>query len=317
MKVLEIKNNLVKIAYDVTDSLALSGFLIIEDENSPYVGQIMNLNTDDETNAATAKLLFTFNKDGIVKNYDGSIPSIKATVTKLPSQELLDILPVKTVLKMGTLAQQNSSLNVDFSLLERDLVTCVENEANKNLLLKNFVIQLENSNKKTVIFDIDGLYDNQDKIIFGKDFKLPLNFQTIDFIYENDLDDVDAVSKAIIQDIFLEVQEYTKTVGNKFIPFDTFINVVDGQYRETEIPQLILLKNKLLKYKEENVFAQSIDDIESLKTTFSAGNTTVLDISVFNTKLQKEIVSHVYNIMSEIKNDFYSFVTLTDRKSVV
>ena len=31
MQVLEIKNNLVKIAYDVKDNLALSGFVIIED----------------------------------------------------------------------------------------------------------------------------------------------------------------------------------------------------------------------------------------------------------------------------------------------
>ena len=34
MKVLEIKNNLVKIAYDVKDNLALSSFVIIEDVNT-------------------------------------------------------------------------------------------------------------------------------------------------------------------------------------------------------------------------------------------------------------------------------------------
>lgn len=315
MKVLEIKNNLVKIAYDVKDNLVLSGFVIIEDENSPYVGQIMNLNADEETNAATVKLLFTFNSEGIVKNYDGSIPSVNAAVTNLPAKELLDIMPVKTPLKIGRLAQQKSSLKVDFSFLERDLVTCVETETNKNTLLKNFVLQLENKNKKTVIFDTDGLYDNDDKTVFGQDFKLPLNYQTIDFIYENDLEDVDAVSKAVIQDIFLEVQEYTKTVENGFIPFETFINVVDSQYRETEIPQLILLKNKLLKYKEENVFAQTLDEIESLKTALNAHDTVIIDVSVFNPKLQREIISHVYDVISKFNEEYYSFVTLTNSNS--
>ena len=56
MKVLEIKNNLVKIAYDVKDNLALSNFVIIEDTNTPYVAQVVNIKADSTTNFAIVKL---------------------------------------------------------------------------------------------------------------------------------------------------------------------------------------------------------------------------------------------------------------------
>lgn len=81
MKVLEIKNNLVKIAYDVKDNLALSNFVIIEDTNTPYVAQVVNIKADSTTNFAIVKLLFTFNEEGILKNYNGTIPSTKANVS--------------------------------------------------------------------------------------------------------------------------------------------------------------------------------------------------------------------------------------------
>ena len=130
MKILEIKNNLVKIGYDVSDNLALSEFLIIEDSNSPYVAQIMNVKTDALNNFVIAKLLFTFNEEGILKNYNGTIPSLKATVSKLPANELLDIIPVEEPLFLGNIAQQNIPLKVDKSILDNNLLICSDNLAN-------------------------------------------------------------------------------------------------------------------------------------------------------------------------------------------
>ena len=73
MKILEVKNNLVKISYDSEENLSLGGFLIIEDKSSPYVAQVVNLKSDNGLNFAVLKLLFTFNTEGILKNYDGTI----------------------------------------------------------------------------------------------------------------------------------------------------------------------------------------------------------------------------------------------------
>ena len=175
MQVLEIKNNLVKIAYDVNDNLALSSFVIIEDTNTPYVAQVVNVKADKLTNFAIVKLLFTFNEEGILKNYNGTIPSLKSTVSILPSKELLDIIPIENNLIMGELAQQNVTLNVDKTILDNNLLVCSDNVENTNILLKNITKQID---EKIVIFDTDGLFDAENKITFGKDFKLPLNYDT-------------------------------------------------------------------------------------------------------------------------------------------
>ncbi len=232
MKVLEIKNNLVKIAYDVKDNLSLSSFVIIEDVNTPYVAQVVNIKADVTSNYAIVKLLFTFNEEGILKNYNGTIPSLKAAVTVLPSNELLDIIPVEQPVIMGQLAQQEIQLKVDRTIFDNNLLVCSNNLENTSILLNNIIKQLK---EKIVIFDTDGQFEQENRIVFGKDFRLPLNYDTINFIYDNELDDVDATSKAIIQDIFIEVQEYTKTLPEGYLPFETFLNVVDQQYRETQI----------------------------------------------------------------------------------
>ena len=312
MQVLEIKNNLVKIAYDVNDNLALSSFVIIEDTNTPYVAQVVNVKADKLTNFAIVKLLFTFNEKGILKNYNGTIPSLKSTVSILPSKELLDIIPIENNLTMGELAQQNVTLNVDKTILDNNLLVCSDNVENTNILLKNITKQID---EKIVIFDTDGLFDAENKITFGKDFKLPLNYDTINFIYENELDDVDATSRAVIQDIFIEVQEYTKNLPEGYLPFETFINVVDQQYKETQIPQLVLLKNKLIKYRDLNAFAETLKDVLSLSIAIDKSKVTIIDISEMAPVLQKEIMSYTYGVMKGINETIYSFVKVDNANS--
>lgn len=312
MRVLEIKNNLVKIAYDAADNLALSSFVIIEDVNTPYVAQVMNIKADTVSNYAIVKLLFTFDQEGILKNYNGTIPSLKSTVTKLPSNELLDIIPIETPIKMGELAQQKVELKVDKTVFDNNLLICSNNAGNTNIILNNITKQI---NDKTVIFDTDGQFGSEEKLVFGTDFKLPLNYDTINFIYDNDLEDVDTTSKAIIQDIFLEVQEYTKTLPEGYLPFETFLNVVDQQYRETQITQLILLKNKLLKYKELNVFAETLKDVLDLSIAIEKSDRVVIDISNIPENLQKETISYIYKVMNNINATIYSFVKVNNTNS--
>lgn len=315
MRVLEIKNNLVKIEFNTEDNLSLSGFVIIEDKNTPYVAQVMNIKADAITNFAIVKLLFTFNDEGVLKNYNGTIPSTKAVVSVLPSKELLDIIPAENPLVLGNLAQQGVELNVDKSILDNNLLVCSNNSENTFLLIENITKQLD---KNAVIFDTDGLSDYDDKFVLGQNFKLPLNYDTINYIYDNDLEDVDATSKAIIQDIFLEVQEYIKTLPEGFLPFETFLNVVDQQYKETQITQLVLLKNKLLKYKELNVFAENLKDILSLSMSIERAKKTVIDISNAPEKLQREVIMYAYKVMNSIGDDIYAFAkasnSLTNKK---
>lgn len=309
MNVMEIKNNLVKVAFSAEDNLALGGFIIIEDENSPYVAQVMNLKSDTATNYAIVKLLFTFNEDGILKNYDGTIPSRKANVSKLPSSELLDIIPVEDAIVLGSLAQQGINLKVDKTILENNLLVCSNNQSNTATLINNITSQIS---EKSVIIDTDGLFDSERTVVLGKDFKLPLNYETINYIYENDLEDVDAISKAVIQDIFLELQNYIQTLPERYLPFDTFIDVIDAQYRQSEIPQLILLKNKLQKYKEMNIFGQDLKDILNLSIAIENAKDICIDLSDVEDNLQKEVIRYVYKILNGMNEQIYCFVKVSN-----
>lgn len=315
MKVLEIKNNLVKVVNETEEKLVLAGFVVIEDDKTPYVGQIVSLKADSGISYAIVKLLFTFDTEGIVKNYDGSIPKLNAKVNILDAKDLLEILPVQTPVKLGKLAQQEFLLSVDRSILQNNLLICSDSAKNSAILVSNFAKQIENNAESSIIFDIDGKYENEKKFVFGKDFKLPLNFDSINFIYGNDLTDVDATSRAVIQDIFLEIQDYTRTIPEKFIPFDTFIDVVSQQYTESGIPELALLKNKLLKYKEENVFARSKYEVISLKEYIRDNYTTIIDISNIDSKLQREVIEYVYTVLEDMNSSIYSFVKIDDKNS--
>ncbi len=315
MKILEIKNNLVKISYTADDNLVISSFVIIEDSQYAYVAQIMSLKADSGINYAIVKLLFTFNEQGVVKNYNGSIPEMNANISALTSEELLDILPIDTPLTIGKLAQQSFILNIDYSTLEKNLLICSDNIENTDILLSNIAKQITSNNDKSVIFDTTGTINAENRLVFGHDFKLPLNYDTINYIYEHDLNDVSPTSKAIIQDILLEVQEYSKTVLDNFVPFDSLLRVVDAQYKVLQMPELALLKSRLIKYKDENAFAQDAQEFQTIRASIRANLSTLFDISSADSSLQNLIISTVYNEIDALDLYVYSLVKIDNDNS--
>lgn len=312
MKILEIKNSLVKISYEVEDNLALSGFAIIEDSNTPYVAQVVNLKAENGKNFAVLKLLFTFNTDGVLKNYNGTIPSLEATITKLPSEELLSILPMTYPIYLGLLAQQEVPFKLDSSVLESNLLICSNNVDNTSKLLSNILPQMVEEGKKVVLLDVNGDFSSEENFIFGKNFKLPLNSQFLDYIFENDLEGVEPVSKAVIQDIFKEVQDYMENLPQGYLPIDLFINVVDQQYKETGIAELVLLKNKLLKYQESNIFAAGNDDINMFRNKVAHSDSLIVDISNVDVPLQKLLIPHLFDCVSTVNADTFVLVTMNN-----
>lgn len=315
MKLLEIKNNLAKLSYSADENIALAGFITLKDENKSYIGQIVNLKADVATNYAIAKLIFNVNSEGIVDNYDGTIPTIKSNPEILNSRDILSLLPIEKPVALGKLAQQNTTINVDETIFEQNLTICAEKFENVSTIVKNATSQLSRYNEKIVVIDVDHTFGEFEPIRFKRDFKLPLNARMIDYIYKNDLSEVEAASKAVIQDIFYEVQEYTKTVKDNFIPFESFLNVVSQQYKQTGIPELALLKNKLLKYNEEQVFAQTSEDITSLHDAVKANAISYIDIANAPDTLQSELISYIHNVLNQGDEYIYMFVKLTNNNS--
>ena len=116
MKLIEIRNNLIKLSYGEDERPTLGQFIALTGEEKSYVAQYVNLKADNINNFAVAKLMFSFTSDGVVSEYDGSAPSINSKIVELPANELLDLLPVDTPLKIGQISGCSDELSVDISL---------------------------------------------------------------------------------------------------------------------------------------------------------------------------------------------------------
>lgn len=315
MKLLEIKNNLVKLSYAETENPILGRFIILGSNEKSYVAQFVNLKSDTINNYAIAKLLFTFTPDGVVDNYDGSVPNMDSELSFLAAEELLNLLPIETPVKIGNLAQQDEMLSLDISVFERNFTIFVEKDSNKKTFISNCVRQLFQMKEKSVIVDTCNLFEDYPKIVFSKDFKLPLNSKMIDYIFEYELAEVDAPTKAVIQDIFYAVQQYIDTLDFKFLPIDNFVDVVTNQYKDIQMPELALLKNKLLKYRDANVFANTKEEVLAFKERLNEKNCSIIDIKDINEPLQKEVMSFIHQALTEYEKYIYFFAPLTDNNS--
>lgn len=315
MKLLEIKNNLVKLSYGEGENPILGRFIVLSADAKSYVAQFVNLKSDSVNSFAIAKLLFTFTDDGVVDNYDGSIPSLNSELSFLPSEELLDLLPIETPIKFGSLAQEDEMLSLDVSIFERNFTVFVEQDINKTTFISNCVRQLFQMKEKSVIIDTNNLFEDFPKIEFAKDFKLPLNSEMIDYLFDYELAEVDAATKAVIQDIFYAVQQYIKSLDFEFLPIDNFVDVVANQYKETQMPELALLKNKLLKYRDANVFANTKEEVLVFNEKLAEKNCSIIDLKNIHESLQKEVISFIHNSLANVQKYIYFFVPLTDGNS--
>lgn len=315
MELLEIRNNLVKLSYDKAEMPTMARFVTLSSPGKSYVGQFVNLKSDLNGNFAIAKLLFTFTNDGIVDSYDGSVPQMDCGISMLQTSELLDLLTIETPLKIGKLSQQSEFLNIDVSVFENNFSVFAPHNYERKTVISNFVRQLFQMREKSVVIDIDNSFGNFPKLQIGQDFKLPLNSNMIDFIFEYELANVDASTKAIIQDIFYAVQQYIDTLQDGFLPIDNFIEVVSAQYKESQMPELALLKNKLLKYRDANIFANTKDEISELKERLGQRNAVIIDLSDFNDEFQKAIITYIHRILDGFDKYVYFFVPLNDENS--
>lgn len=309
MSLLEVKNNLLKFCYE--EDLILSGFVRVTDPKNSYIAQVLHLEATRVGKVAIAKILFMFNNEEI-SSYNGSIPSLRAEVSAIDSSVLLNTLEKTAPLNLGVLAQQNQKLFVDMSVLNDNPIICAEKFFATKVFLNNLAIQLQFNKKKVVVFDTTGIF-KAGKLTVTKDFKLPLNTSAINYVYEHGFEDATAETKALIQSIFEELSEYSKTVP--YIPFNSFKAVVDAEFNRTKLIQLILLKNKIKQIGDLNIYGESEADFALLNSKIQTDNTIVIDISTVAEGLQKECIKYVYSLLQASGEEFYAFLPLSNGNS--
>ncbi|MBQ3310755.1 hypothetical protein IJG72_01625 [bacterium] len=316
MRIFEVKNNLIKIFYETNDNLFLSGFVMIKDDKESYIGQIMYLESGKHGNVAIAKITFNLTPDGIIKSYTGSIPSINSSVSNIDSVDLLKLIQGQSPIYIGEYIENDSLISLDKSLLENKLVVCSESQENSDLIIKTLNRQIKNYGKKTIIIDTEGenIFD-RNNFVLRKNFRLPINSQIINFIYEKGLDFKSARSKAILQETFLDIQYYLSSLEEPYIPVNKFIDILEKQYKKSALPELVLLKNALIQFNNGEIFANNILEYKELVNSLLNNQTTSLDISKVDESIQREAISYIYSVIQELPDEYYVFIKANNENS--
>ena len=319
MQLSEIKNDLAIINYSpAVNRLLLSDFILIEDSNQSILAQIISIEAtmEDDVNSAMLKFLLSIDKDANLTQYSGYVPAKNASLILINPEEVVQLIKGNDKnIHIGNLAAYKDipvELSLDF--LRKRTYVQVDFVENKLQIVETIIRGLEKNNKKTLLFDFQGLYEriSLPTVKLGYNFKLPLNYDALCYIAEEELNDFGNDNKAIIQGILIEVQNYVKTMEDDFIPLETLISVLDAQYEESPMPELLLLKNKLLKYQQQGLFAQEKSEFDFLDTFLKDAKNFKFDLSELPIQWHKIAFASILNI---IKTKCYLITDFSDDNS--
>lgn len=263
MQVIEIKNDLAQVRYNAEEhAFSIGDFLVISDSNADILSQIIHLETDDDNAICLTKFILNINNDQTTSLYNGYMPSLDSTVSPVTKQEISDfITPIANGINLGYLINSNLPVQLSSTILETPLYI----QSDYLPACTKLVALLLNQNqieRNILLYDLEGTFStlNVAKYDLGESFKVPLNEFFIDFIYNNDLNELEVAQKALVQDILLEIKDYIKTTDKSYLEFSTLLDVVNEQYNEQPSDALILFRNKLIEYKQLGYFVENDEE---------------------------------------------------------
>lgn len=319
MKITEIKNNFAKVLYRPAETkLVLSDFVTLDDENKKICAQVISIESTSiqSANQAVVKFCFNIGFDGMLTPYSGYVPSLDAKISAADPQ-----LIQKTFSKsngevcIGELTSgTNPPLRYEKSFLKKFLYIQSDKVSETNYIFKTILNNL--TDKNCIIFDLDGTIEIESESTYEicKNFKLPINIETLNYIYENDLAGLTIEQKAIVQDIILEIQDYIKSENTGYIPFSTLLEVVEEIYQTDKSLGIILFRNKLLKYHQYRLFATKEQEFDALINSASFNNLTILKLNNVPENWRKESMNY---IIGNLPENVHYFVSVTDETTDV
>lgn len=295
MQVIQTINDTIRILFSPLDEdFRLLDFILVQEAGNKYLAQIIEIYDDKydaSQNVARIKLFFKINDKGEVFGYDHFTPSKECEIKKVKRDEIITFINEgKESLTIGLDYQNSEPFDINLDFLKNNPVIFADKIEHSNNISMHLASALSRYNKHSVIFDFSGTLDikNAKKIVLTKDVKLPLDFYTINYIWEKGLATASLETQAICREIFNEVQTYAKNIPEGFIPFNKFLNVVNAQYKATPITELTVLINKLKGYQQENIFASKKKDLEGIEKSVKENEVTILDFSELKTSWHKE-----------------------------
>ena len=295
MKILEVRDGFIKIEADV--SISLASFIQIFGQEKDYVAQVIQINPGIERAIAYAKILFVL-ANGELAEYDKTTPSDDAQIELMDTKLLQKYINVTHPIIAGKELGSEEYIKVDSTAFDNRMLISVDDRECNNLIAHNLVKQFNNLGKNVIIIDTLGVIKAK-KYVAGVDFKIPLDTNSLNFMYEDCLNDATPDSKSTIIDIFKDLSEYSKTVP--FVPFSTLKTIVDDMVDKSHVFKLLVLKNKLFKFERLGYFASTPSEVEKLSGILNS-KCAIIDISKLEPIFQNRYLNFVYEKLENSTN---------------
>ncbi len=310
MKILEARDGFIK--FEADKSINLSSFIKADGMGKSYIAQVIQLKRSGENSIAYAKILFLYIADAI-ENYDKTLPSKEAEITEFSEEILKNAIYAKNPVIAGK-TLQSIPITIDAGAFDKKMLISVDDSSANNILARNLTKQFNNLSKNVIIIDTLGVIKAK-KVKAGVDFKLPLNTESLAFMYQDCLNDATSESKATIIEIFKELAEYSKTVP--FLPFEALKTIVDDMVDKAHVFKLLVLKNKLAKFDRLGYFAKNQQEVKSLENCFKS-KCTVIDLSELDTVFQNRYLEHIYETLDKFSDTqvFLEMSNSVSKKSI-
>ena len=303
MRILEARDGFIK--FEVDKKLSVSSFVEVSGFDKKYIAQIIKVQNLDDIFLAFAKILFLY--DGSLRSYDKSLPNKDATIKVFDFETLSQVIENSTPVNIGKFIDGRIDIILDKTCFNKKTLISAESSDFQNIIISNLKQEL-NKTSKVFVIDMQGGLDAQ-KFVAGKDFRLPLNTESLNFLYEDCLNDATADSKSLIKDIFKDLSEYSKTVP--FLPFGTLKAIVDDMVNNSHIFKLLVLKNKLTKFDQMGYFAINSSETENLYKILKL-NEAYIDLSKLDAIFQNRFLELIYK---NLVDDSYVIVIASNNIS--
>ncbi len=307
MRIIEVRDSFIKIETD--NKVAISSFLQINDTDKRYIAQVIQTNRTENGCFAFAKILFLY--DGTFRQYDKSIPSKDSEIVEFTFDIMSKSIAYKTPIIAGKFIEASEDILVDKSCFDKKMLVSVDSTIANNRILSNLTKQFAQLGK-VVVLDMLGIVEGQ-KYVAGVDFKLPLNTESLEFMYEDCLNDATSDSKSLIKEIFNDLSEYSKAVP--FLPFDALKSIVDDMVDKQHVFKLLVLKNKLARFAQQGYFAATAKDSQNLEKILNE-NIVVIDLSKLDSVFQNRYLETIYSLLDTNTQVFVEASNMLNKKNI-
>ena len=293
MQLLSVLNNTLKISYNpARDNLFIGDMVSFSMPNqNGVVAQVFKLEMDGGYNIAHLKIFFTIKDNRWIK-WIGNIPSKSASLAKIEEIDIYEFFKQGMIdpLLIGYMPQYDRNFRVSATNFDKAFIF-FDNQKNKNTLLSSIEHSLKKANKRFILFDTEKSTETINTINAYRDFKLPLNIQTLQALYNKHFQYSSIEMQLLFDDLISQIKTFFEKSGEFFVPFNIFKSVVDNA---TPSIELSLLKNILQNYKDKNLFANTSADFEKFQNILKYPNFYAINLEY---------------VPEEWRFDFMEFVT--------